>query len=280
MAALSLPTNGEVFAPDGLGAEAALSRTTDMAVVAHPDDAEIVGLSGIGDAFGSKERWFTAVICTDGAGSVRTAALEELSGGELAAIRWSEQRRASEVGSYAAAVWLGRSSRDLRTGDRSGLVEDLRLVLAATRPEVVFTHNPADRHLTHVAVVTAVLEALSTLGPDDRPRAVYGVEAWGDLDWLPDADKVRFDVSTHTVLASELMACFGSQLAGGKRFDVALAGRRRANATLFDPHRPDEETEVVVAMDLSPLVAGGGGDLGRFLEQKIRRFQREVLDRL
>ncbi len=278
MTDLSLPPNGEVFVPDGTDIATALSRTTHAAVVAHPDDAEIIGLPGVGACVGKGDTWFTAVVCTDGAGSVRNGPIAGLSAEEVVSIRRAEQRRAAEVGGYSAAVQIGRSSLAVRA-ERAGLAEDLRQVLAAVRPEVLFTHNPADKHPTHVAVATAVVEVVGTMDPDERPGSVYGVEGWGDLDWLADDEKVRFDVSAHADLARELMACFGSQIAGGKRYDLALEGRRRANATLFDPYSPDAATDVVVAMDLGPVV-DGGIDLGTFLERKIRDFRRQVIGRI
>jgi len=33
-----------------------------------------------------------------------------------------------------------------------------------------------------------------------------------------------------------LLGVFESQIAGGKRYDLALMGRRRANATYFESH--------------------------------------------
>jgi len=48
---------------------------------------------------------------------------------------------------------------------------------------------------------------------------------------------------------------FESQIAGGKRSDLAVAGRRRAQATFFESHATDRATAVTFAMDLTPLIA-------------------------
>jgi len=59
---------------------------------------------------------------------------------------------------------------------------------------------------------------------------------WRDLDWLVDSDKAPFDVSEHENLQAALLGVFDSQIAGGKRYDLASMGRRRANATYFESH--------------------------------------------
>ena len=41
-------------------------------------------------------------------------------------------------------------------------------------------------------------------------------------------------------LAARLAAVFASQIEGGKRYDLAEQGRRRANATLLAPRQVDE----------------------------------------
>jgi hypothetical protein len=47
---------------------------------------------------------------------------------------------------------------------------------------------------------------------------------------------------------------FDSQVSGGKRYDLATAGRRLAHATYYASHGTDEESALSFAMDLTPLV--------------------------
>ena len=68
-------------------------------------------------------------------------------------------------------------------------------ILTTTRPEVVCTHNPADKHDTHIGVTIAALKAMRELPRDLRPKQVIGCEVWRNLDWLPDSRKVLMDVS-------------------------------------------------------------------------------------
>ena len=49
---------------------------------------------------------------------------------------------------------------------------------------------------------------------------------------MNDEDKVALDVSGDDELARSLARTFESQISGGKQYDEAVLGRRRANATL------------------------------------------------
>ncbi|MEI9866262.1 MAG: hypothetical protein WDN00_17245 [Limisphaerales bacterium] len=59
---------------------------------------------------------------------------------------------------------------------------------------------------------------------------MIGCEVWRNLDWLGDNEKFLMDVSGHDKLAARLNGVFASQIAGGKRYDLATLGRRSANA--------------------------------------------------
>lgn len=278
---LRLSSSADVFIPDGAELDAALARTTDLAIGAHPDDLELLALVPIGECLDATDRWLAGVTCTDGAGSATGGSFAGSSPDELAAVRRDEQRRAATLGRYGAMVQLGHRSADVRA--REGfdrLVDELATVLAATHPGDVYTHNLADKHDTHVAVAMATVAAVRRLDRGARPRRLLGVEGWRDLDWLPDGEKVRLDASAHAQLGAVLAEVFASQLEGAKRYDVAVQGRRRANATLFDPRAVDAEDEVVVAMDLTPLAHDDALDPTTFVLDAIDRFRDDVERRL
>jgi len=150
--------------------------------------------------------------------------------------------------------------------------------LQATRPEVVYTHNLADKHDTHVAVCLRLVAACKALPVAERPKRIIGCEVWRDLDWLCDKDKVVMPVSRHENLHAALMGVFDSQIAGGKRYDLATAGRRRAHATYFESHGTDSESALIWGMDLTPLL--DGAQPGELVQRYIARFQDEVSGRL
>ena len=64
------------------------------------------------------------------------------------------------------------------------------------------------------------------------------------------------DVSGHDHLAAAMNGVFDSQIAGGKRYDLATLGRRAANATFFESHATDTATQLIFGMDLTPAGEG------------------------
>jgi hypothetical protein len=107
-----------------------------------------------------------------------------------------------------------------------------------------------------------------------------GCEVWRNLDWLLDADKVALDVSAHENLQAALLGVFDSQICGGKRYDLATLGRRRANATYYASHRVDVTTGMSFAMDLTPLIQEPGRNIEAYVQEFIARFARDVAAQL
>ncbi len=280
--ALPAPRSGEDrFVPDGTELGAALARTTHLGVGAHADDLEILAIHGILECYAEPGRWFSGVIVTDGAGSVRNGPFARHSDAELVCERQREQRRAAELGQYAAQLQLGFSSAELKGGseaERRPVVDLLEAVLRASRPEYVYTHNLADRHDTHVAVALRLLEACRRLEPTLWPRQIWGCEVWRDLDWLEESDRRELPVDEHEELQSALLGVFESQIAGGKRYDLGTLGRRRAHATFGQSHAADSQRGLVYAMDLTSLLDSTKPEA--LLTESIRRFERDVLERL
>jgi LmbE family N-acetylglucosaminyl deacetylase len=276
---LSLDT-AEIFVPDGLPADAALARTTHMAIAAHQDDLEIMAFDGILHCYRRPDRWFCGVVATNGSSSPRDGLYRDYADGDMQAVRRVEQKKAAVVGEYGAQVLLDYPSAALKDGGNDAPVRDLAWLLAAARPKVVYTHNPADKHDTHVAVALRVVAAIRRLPAGERPQRLYGCEVWRDLDWLVDADKVAFDLSAHENLQAALLGVFDSQISGGKRYDLATLGRRRANATYFAAHDTDAATGMSFALDLTPLIEDPQRSVQDYVQAFIDRFAREVRQRI
>ena len=274
-----LPT-AEIFIPDGAPLEQALPRTTHIAVAAHQDDIEIMAAAPILACFQQKDRWFTGVVVTDGRGSPRDDIYKDYSDEEMRLVRFKEQKKAAVVGEFAAQIMLDYPSRMVKDGAETKPVDDLTALFLAARPTHVYTHNLADKHDTHVAVALKTIAALRRLPLDARPEKVYGCEVWRDLDWLVDADKVPLDVSGHEALQAALLGVFDSQIAGGKRYDLASMGRRKANATYFASHSVDTSTGISWAMDLTPLITQADKDIAAFVDGAVQRLAQDVANRL
>ncbi len=268
--------NAEIYVPDGIAVEDALARTTHLAISAHQDDIEIMAVDGILQCFQRPDKWFTGVVVTNGSGSPRTGVYADYTDEEMMAVRVLEQKRAAYVGDYAAQALLAYPSsmaKDKAAGDP---VEDLKTLIGASSPDVVYTHNLADKHQTHIAVALRVIQALRELPADQRPKKLYGCEVWRNLDWVLDEDKVVFDCSEKENLQAALLGVFDSQISGGKRYDLAALGRRVANATFYASHDTDQATSLAYAMDLTPLIQDIDLDITTYVRAYIQRFSDEV----
>ena len=176
-------------------------------------------------------------------------------------------------------VQLGYTSESAKTSDRDHLLEDLRAILDATRPRVVHIHNLADKHPTHVSVALTALRAMRMLPRAHRPEVVLGCEVWRDLDWLGDGEKILQDLTGHDALAAALTVIFESQI-DGKRYDLAVMARGRANATFFQSHAVDGAEALSFAMDLTPLARDESLDVVGYVTGAIDRFREDVATKL
>jgi LmbE family N-acetylglucosaminyl deacetylase len=268
--------NAQLFIPDGLEEEKALRRTTHLAVSAHQDDIEIMAIDGILQCFGRTDRWFTGVTVTDGAGSPRAGLYRDYTDEQMRLVRVIEQKKAASVGGYAAQVLLDFPSAMVKNAADKDPVGDLVSVLKATQPETVYTHNLADKHPTHIAVALRTIEAIRKLPGSERPKKLFGCEVWRDLGWMNDDEKVVFDTTTQENLQLALLGVYDSQISGGKRYDLATMGRRRANATYFASHAVDELSGMATGMDLTPLIEDPALDIQEYLQGFIWRFADDV----
>jgi LmbE family N-acetylglucosaminyl deacetylase len=270
----------DFFIPDGTPAEAALARTTHLCIAAHQDDIEIMAYHGIAECFGQKDKWFTGVVATNGAGSPRNGTYGGYTDEEMQKVRLMEQRKAAYVGNYASQIQLGYTSSQVKNANETALVDDLAAILRATDPEVVYLHNPADKHDTHIGVLLRSVAALRAAREIVRPIKIYGCEVWRNLDWMSDDEKQVLPSSARPNIAAALVGVFDSQISGGKRYDLATAGRRVANATYFASHGTDQETALSFAMDLTPLVEDPSLSIAEYVLGFIENFRKDVERRL
>jgi LmbE family N-acetylglucosaminyl deacetylase len=270
----------EIFVPDDLPIDDALARTSHMAIGAHQDDLEIMAADGILQCFGRQDQWFFGVVATNGSGSPRSGQYADYSDGQMRTVRRLEQRKAAVVGEYGAQVLLDHSSAAVKDPQDTTVINDISALIEATRPEVLYVHNLADKHDTHIGLALKVVASLRGLPQQMRPQRLYGCEVWRGLDWMVDEDKVAFDLSSHENLLMALVGVFDSQIAGGKRYDLATLGRWRANATYSASHDTDRARQVGYAMDLTPLISDPSLPISDYVEDVVNRLKRDVADRI
>jgi len=272
--------NAEIYISDTTNEELALSRTTYMSFAAHQDDVEVMALDGILKCFGKNDQWFSCVVATNGIGSPRSGIYSDCTSEELRVIRNNEQKKAAFIGEYSATVLLDYSSENVKDKNDLHIINDFYNVLMASKPKIIYTHNLADKHDTHIGVVLKLIKAIRMMDKNIRPEKIYGVEVWRNLDWLDDEDKVLFDVSEHPNMVMALISVFDSQIAGGKRYDLATQGRQRSNATYRASHDIDKANGVLYAMDMTELIKDDTISVVEFINKHIDKLKNDVNNRI
>ena len=195
-------------------------------------------------------------------------------------IRVSEQRKAALVGDFACQIQLGYPSAVVKDASNEDVVVYLKAIFEGASPEVVYLHNPADKHDTHVACCLRSIEALRGLPDDKRPQKVYGCEVWRGLDWMHDSDKKILKLYDRENIAESLCGVFDSQISGGKRYDLAVRGRHLANATFYESHEVDKYDRLSFSMDLTPLVRDTSLNVADFTLGLLRNMKDDITDRI
>jgi LmbE family N-acetylglucosaminyl deacetylase len=266
----------DIFVPDAIDEEFAFKRASILSIAAHQDDCEIMAYHAIAECYGRNDMWYAVVVLTDGGGSPRSGAYENYTNGQISVKRSQEQRDAAHIGQYSFVAQLAYSSLDVRRDKKNIIENELISILKAVRPDVMYIHNPLDRHETHVGACLRAIEALRSLDAEARPRKVYGMEVWRSLDWLSESDRRTFDTSLHPDVAKGVIAAFESQCTPKKRFDLAVLGRRAGNATFQEPRDIDETNSCSIGMDLTPLINDTSIDIKEFALSHIKRFYSEA----
>ena len=270
--------NAKLYFPPSSGK--ILADTTHMCIAAHQDDIEIMAAGAILECFGKNDKNFTGVTVTDGAGSPRAGIYESVTDEDMKKIRAVEQETAAAIGCYNAQFQLNYPSSAVKDNKNAQLVDELKEIILATSPKILFMHNFADKHDTHVAVALRTLEALRQIPMETRPRKVYSMEVWRSLDWVRDDEKLLFDTSQDEFLQAALLGVYHSQIAGGKRYDLACLGRKRANATYVATHSTDDYTAAEYGIDITELVNDDSLTPAQFIGKFIENFKQDVIDRL
>jgi len=271
----------DIYLPDtSVTPAAALARTTHLCVAAHQDDIEIMAYHGIAECFGQTDKWFSGVVVTNGAGSPRSGIYGQYTDAQMQAVRFQEQRKAALVGEYSIQLQLAHPSSAVKDRGNAAVQSDLLAIFTAANAEVVYLHQPADKHDTHIGVLAHSLAALRQLPAESRPKRVLGCEVWRDLDWMIDSDKQVLDAGRFPNLAMALVGVFDSQITGGKRYDLATAGRRVAHATYHTSHATDQYQGISWAMDLTPLVSNPELSLAEYTLGYVDRLKQDIAARL
>ena len=273
-------STASIFVPDGKPVTEALSRVTHLGIGAHQDDLEFMAYHGILACYGNDQKWFGGITCTNGSGSSRTGpyagTTRRANDGDTPA--GAKHRRSHWP--VRAMIQLDYPSSAVKSPTDSASQERLE---SDSRPPVRKSSIPIILPTNMIPMWVSLLppcKPCAELPREERPGKVWACEIWRNLDWLNDSEKVLMDVSGRDNLAAALNGVFDSQIVGGKRYDLATAGRRSANATFFESHATDKTTQLIFGMDLLPLVADEALDILDYVYGFIDRLKTDVRQRL
>jgi LmbE family N-acetylglucosaminyl deacetylase len=203
-----------------------------LAVMAHPDDAELLCAGTLARAKADGAAIAICVMCRGDKGSGSATGVTDLGD-----IRCAEAQAAAQIVG-AELYWHGASDGELfdTCDDRLKLVETFRRF----RPTLVITHAPADYHPDHRAA-SALAEA-ATWFAASRGHVTAGWEPlaaspslwWADTIVMSGFQPtIYLNVSEHTELKKRMLACHQSQLQRATDGDFApLEGLMRRQMEL------------------------------------------------
>jgi LmbE family N-acetylglucosaminyl deacetylase len=189
-----------------------------LAVVAHPDDAELLCAGTLARAQADGAAIGLCVLCRGDKGQPAKPIPN------LAAVRRREMAAAARL--LDAELFCGGVS-DGTLSDTSVTRQKLTTIFRQFRPTLVLAHAPEDYHPDHRAVA-ALAEAASWYCAShgyktgSAPLATAPALWWMDTVNMSGFDPGFFvDISPYLPLKEQMLACHRSQLARGKGKDFA-----------------------------------------------------------
>lgn len=183
-----------------------------LAVVAHPDDAELLCGGTLARARADGAAIGICVLCRGDKG------LPPEPVRNLAVVRRREMKTAADL--VGATLYWGNSP-DGMLADEAGPRQRLIEVYRRFRTSLVLAHAPCDYHPDHRAA-SALAEAASWFAASrGHVTATRPLEAPPALWWMDTVNMTGFepgfyiDVSEHVELKRRMLACHKSQLARG-----------------------------------------------------------------
>lgn len=190
-----------------------------LAVMAHPDDAELLCAGTLARAAADGAAIGLCVTCQGDKG-VPAAGMS----GDLTAVRREEAQVAAKV-LGAELIWFGAKDSELFDSyeARRKMIEIFRQY----KPTLVITHCPEDYHADHRATF-GIVEAATWMCASHGQVTQSPALATPPALWLADAlamsgfsPEFYVDVTEHVVLKQEMLASHHSQLMRGEDADFS-----------------------------------------------------------
>jgi LmbE family N-acetylglucosaminyl deacetylase len=196
-----------------------------LAVMAHPDDAELLCAGTLARARDDGAAVAVCVMCQGDKGVAAAAAGEQQQGGDdLGQLR---KREAADAAALIGATLYWFEARDGELFDTHEARRKLVEIYRQFRPTLVITHCPEDYHPDHRAT-GVVAEAATWFAashghvtdsrPIDASPGLWRADALNMAGFTPE---FYVDVTPHIELKRKMLACHRSQLARGSDSDFS-----------------------------------------------------------
>lgn len=189
-----------------------------LAVVAHPDDAELLCAGTLARAKADGAQIAICVLCNGDKGQPSKPIKN------LAAVRRREMTASAKL--LGAELFLGGFSDATLVDGQSSRAKVIE-ILRRFRPSLVLAHSPEDYHTDHRAA-SVLAEAASwhcasrghksKFPAMDSPPALWWMDTINTSGFTPE---FFVDISPHAKLKQQMLACHKSQLARGKDGDFS-----------------------------------------------------------
>jgi N-acetylglucosamine malate deacetylase 1 len=182
---------------------------TVLVIVAHPDD-EVLGAGGTIARHVARGEEVHTLFLTDGVGA--------RGGTEAAAThRCAAARQAAAILGAKPPRFTGFQDNRLDGVDLLDVVQAVENMVAAVRPETIYTHHAGDLNIDHAVCHRAVLTACRPL-PGSVVRRIYAMEVVSSTEWaLPGAADCFFpnrfvDVSTTLQTKQRALGAYAEEM--------------------------------------------------------------------
>ncbi|MDX1975565.1 MAG: PIG-L family deacetylase [Rickettsiales bacterium] len=258
-----------------------LKDITDLVILAHADDAEIVAADKIAQCQKDPTRKLGVIIVTDGQGAARKGKYADFTNKQLADERVQEQVSAAIDGKFEFLAMLGQPDLVEHPIDSEQSTRDIYAIVSkCPKLESVITHNPFDRHPAHLGVLNATLGALKMLPPEAQAniKELRGSEVWGEVSWVGNPWLKKITLSKKEMdMQARLLGHHQSQTEGAKAYVPGVSAREVSRMVFEIPRLTTGEfAGVMLAVDMNSLI----GDKAITLEQFADNVLEEHANRM
>ena len=93
----------------------------------------------IAECFGNQDKWFGAIVVTDGAGSPRSGLYADYTDEQMKEVRIAEQKKAAAVGEYSFQMLLGHPSKAVKDTKNTEIIKELAEIIRSAKPQYLYT---------------------------------------------------------------------------------------------------------------------------------------------